>query len=188
MAISFQEAKDALDRLPAHHSELDDSYNYSVLYEYFNQQQRGCDDEGCPHYGMRHSHGKSDRVFQAVLMQAKIWAHAAKTYRAIVYECYQECTDATGEPGTWRGAGPVRNFRNEYARQSRELRSKLIDRPSTRLLPKVFADGNVWCALYGNNMMDGVAAFGDSPHAAMLAFDEAWVAKFPPRVVGRLPS
>jgi hypothetical protein len=36
-------------------------------------------------------------------------------------------------------------------------------------------DGNQWCALYGDNLQDGVCGFGDSPAAAMQDFDMAWV-------------
>jgi hypothetical protein len=35
-------------------------------------------------------------------------------------------------------------------------------------------DGDQWCALYGENLQDGVAGFGDTPEKAMYAFDAAW--------------
>lgn len=40
--------------------------------------------------------------------------------------------------------------------------------------PRIFIDGNQWCALYGDNIQDGVAGFGDSPDEAMAEFDKAW--------------
>ena len=40
--------------------------------------------------------------------------------------------------------------------------------------PTLSIDGNQWCALYGDNLQDGVAGFGDSPDAAMREFDKAW--------------
>ena len=40
--------------------------------------------------------------------------------------------------------------------------------------PKIFIDGNQWCALYGDNLHEGVAGFGDSPAKAMWDFDRAW--------------
>ena len=49
-----------------------------------------------------------------------------------------------------------------------------LQRPSTIHRPRLFIDGNQWCALYGENIQDGVAGFGDSPEDAMKAFDEAW--------------
>jgi hypothetical protein len=39
------------------------------------------------------------------------------------------------------------------------------------LRPKLFPDGNQWCALYGENLQEGVAGFGDTPAEAMLDFD-----------------
>lgn len=51
------------------------------------------------------------------------------------------------------------------------------ERPSVMMRPKLYPDGNAWCALYGENLQEGVAAFGDSPAEAMRAFDKAWYAK-----------
>lgn len=48
-------------------------------------------------------------------------------------------------------------------------------RPSAVYRPALMLDGTAWCALYGENLMDGVAGFGDTPDAAMRAFDEAWM-------------
>ena len=51
-------------------------------------------------------------------------------------------------------------------------------RPSTLQKPLVFRDGNAWCAMQGSpdetNLMEAVVAFGDTPEAAMSAFDDAW--------------
>ena len=46
--------------------------------------------------------------------------------------------------------------------------------PSARYRPRLFIDGDKWCALYGDNINDGVAGFGDSPGAAFWDFDRAW--------------
>jgi hypothetical protein len=46
--------------------------------------------------------------------------------------------------------------------------------PSVLYRPRISLDGNQWCALYGDNLQDGVAGFGDSPQAAMYEFDKAW--------------
>lgn len=50
----------------------------------------------------------------------------------------------------------------------------IIAEPFTRLRPKIFIDGNKWCALYGDNLQDGVAGFGDSPAEAEQEFNAAW--------------
>lgn len=49
-----------------------------------------------------------------------------------------------------------------------------ISRPSAVYRPSIKLDGNQWCALYGDNLQDGVAGFGDSPAAAMKDFDINW--------------
>ena len=52
--------------------------------------------------------------------------------------------------------------------------------PSAIWRPRLFIDGNQWCALYGDNLQDGVAGFGDSPQEAMWDFDKAWCRKLTP--------
>ena len=37
-----------------------------------------------------------------------------------VAECYQICTDATGEPGDWNGAEPVRALKAQLAEARRD--------------------------------------------------------------------
>ena len=50
-------------------------------------------------------------------------------------------------------------------------------RPFVQLRPRVFLDGDMWCALYGDSPQDGVAGFGDSPEYAAWNFDKAWCEK-----------
>lgn len=40
--------------------------------------------------------------------------------------------------------------------------------------PRVFLDGDQWCALYGTDLQSGVAAFGANPEAARAAFVKKW--------------
>lgn len=47
-------------------------------------------------------------------------------------------------------------------------------RPSVIYSPKVFIDDNQWCALYGEDIQNGVAGFGKSPADAMYDFDSNW--------------
>lgn len=54
-----------------------------------------------------------------------------------------------------------------------------LRRPCIQFRPRIFRDGNQWCALYGDNLQDGVAGFGDSPELAMWDFDRAWATKLP---------
>lgn len=41
--------------------------------------------------------------------------------------------------------------------------------------PRLFPDGDMWCALYGDNLQEGVAGFGKSPYEAVASFNAAWV-------------
>ena len=47
-------------------------------------------------------------------------------------------------------------------------------RPFVLLRPKMCSDGNQWCALYGDNLQEGVAGFGDTPEQASYDFDKHW--------------
>ena len=48
------------------------------------------------------------------------------------------------------------------------------ERPCILWKPRLFVDGNQWCALFGDNIQEGVVGFGDSPDAAMWSFDNEW--------------
>lgn len=63
----------------------------------------------------------------------------------------------------------ARNAFQEIVNAGREMQ-----RPSVVFKPALSIDGNRWCALYGENLQDGVAGFGESPELAMLDFDAAW--------------
>ena len=46
----------------------------------------------------------------AIKLQAQCWKCEANAQKATVQEIYQLCTGATGEPGDWNGAEPVRKL------------------------------------------------------------------------------
>lgn len=50
----------------------------------------------------------------------------------------------------------------------------LIAAPHARMRPRLFRDGSSFCALYGENIMDGCAGFGATPEQAMMDFDRQW--------------
>jgi len=56
-----------------------------------------------------------------------------------------------------------------------------MGRPFMLLRPKMLCEGNKWCALYGDNLQDGVAGFGETPELAAYDFDEHWKAERLPR-------
>lgn len=41
-------------------------------------------------------------------------------------------------------------------------------------VPRLFRDGDMWCALYGENIMEGIVGFGRSPDKAIKRFDNAF--------------
>ena len=47
-------------------------------------------------------------------------------------------------------------------------------RPSVLYKPALYPDGDQWCALLGENLQEGVSGFGETPQAAMLAFDKVF--------------
>ena len=51
--------------------------------------------------------------------------------------------------------------------------------PSAVYRPRLFMDGDQWCALYGDNLQDGVAGFGKTPADAMHDFNKNWNSKLP---------
>lgn len=50
-------------------------------------------------------------------------------------------------------------------------------RPSALYKPRVFIDGDQWCALYGTNDRGDAVGYGDSPARACEDFDRNWVAR-----------
>lgn len=72
-----------------------------------------------------------------------------------------------------------------------ERRAAELRRPCMLLRPKLFQDGNAWCALFGEDIAVGVCGWGESPAAAYLDFDRAWVAPArtsPPPSIGDQPG
>lgn len=62
----------------------------------------------------------------------------------------------------------------EMSRENIRIAVSQYERPSTVYRPALFIDGNQWCALFGENLQDGVAGFGVSPSAEMYDFDNNW--------------
>jgi hypothetical protein len=78
------------------------------------------------------------------------------------------------EADYWNNRASYEHFQHEIYMQ--DLGYSAI-RPSTVYKPKLYIDGNMWCALFGENIQDGVAGFGKSPEEAMADFDKKWVKK-----------
>ena len=69
----------------------------------------------------------------------------------------------------------------EMAAESVRFVMSAYERPSVLYRPRIYLDGNQWCALYGDNIQDGIAGFGDSPAKAMDDFDQAWLTPYAPK-------
>jgi len=65
----------------------------------------------------------------------------------------------------------------DMARESIQQAAYCYSTPSAIFRPRIFIDGNQWCALYGDDLQNGVAGFGDSPANAVHDFDRSWHAK-----------
>lgn len=66
---------------------------------------------------------------------------------------------------------------SHYAQQAFyawQIEASEYSRPSVLMKPKVYIDGDKWCALYGDDLQVGVCGFGDSPRLAMADFDKNW--------------
>jgi len=63
---------------------------------------------------------------------------------------------------------------NCYEAIEHDSRMKVLESPAFILRPKLFIDGDQWCALYGDNIQDGVCGFGSSPAKAFGNFDVNW--------------
>ena len=69
-----------------------------------------------------------------------------------------------------------------YAEKINEnIRNAILnfETPSVLFKPNLSLDGDQWCALYGDNLQEGVSGFGNSPSEAMADFDKEWFAKLP---------
>ena len=66
------------------------------------------------------------RNLVAILQQqAEIHAQEARTANATIYEAYQAVTGATGEPGNWNGARPIRGELDRLRAENARLREAL---------------------------------------------------------------
>jgi len=68
-------------------------------------------------------------------------------------------------------AGKVGQSRFNAAIEAEEMNLFAI------LKPKLFKDGNQWCALYGKDLQEGIAGFGDTPRLAIYDFNKQWDVK-----------
>lgn len=51
---------------------------------------------------------EKDALIERLKLEAQIHAGEARCHKSTVHEAYQTCTGATGEPGNWHGAEPIK--------------------------------------------------------------------------------
>jgi len=77
-------------------------------------------------------------------------------------------------------------YSESLAEDLRHLGEEVADamtRPSVLYRPTLSVYGDKYCMLYGPNIAEGVAGFGDTAAEAAKAFDEAWNNTKAPRMV-----
>lgn len=67
--------------------------------------------------------------------------------------------------------------------QDFSIAAQEMARPSVLFKPTLSVDGDMWCALLGENLVEGLAAFGKTPYDAMLAFDQAFYKERTPAAI-----
>jgi hypothetical protein len=55
--------------------------------------------------------------------------------------------------------------------------------PSVLYRPRLMADGDMWIALYGDDLASGVCGCGKTPAEAMYEFDKAWSSQRTPAAI-----
>ena len=63
-----------------------------------------------------------------------------------------------------------------------------MTRPCVVFKPDLLKDGDMWCALLGENLQVGIAGFGPNPAQAMAAFDAAWFQESGSHIIDRPAS
>ncbi len=69
------------------------------------------------------------------------------------------------------------DFNFQFAMGELKRAAEIAVEPFTTYKPKIFIDGDKWCALYGEDLQNGVSGFGDSPNEAVCDFNKNWYAK-----------
>lgn len=66
-----------------------------------------------------------DALIDRLRLEAQIHSGEARAHKATVHEAYQACTGATGEPGNWHGAQPIKQALATAERQRDEAMAAL---------------------------------------------------------------
>ncbi len=56
---------------------------------------------------------------------------------------------------------------------------------SSVLKPNLLKDGDMWCALHGENLQVGISGFGTTPALALIAFERAMCSEIGSHIIER---
>lgn len=70
------------------------------------------------------------------------------------------------------GAHTLAVIAQEFGIAAEEMR-----RPSVLFRPALSKDGDQWCFLFGSDLQNGVAGFGETPALAAIDFDKAFTGR-----------
>lgn len=94
-----------------------------------------------------------------------------------VYDAVRSKFSGVDVNGTIESA--IRNmgisFYFEQAGEAMKQAAYEYERPSVLFKPTLSREGNMWCALLGENLQSGVAGFGETPSKAMYDFDQKFL-------------
>lgn len=96
------------------------------------------------------------------------------TYQAVYDAVRSRISNADVGRAIQEGMHLDGSFAIEQVRNAFVYAAADMSRPSVLWRPAISIDGDMWCALYGENLQDGVAGFGKSPADAMYDFDQNW--------------
>ena len=72
------------------------------------------------------------------------------------------------------GAGAAWNRAAYWAQVAAGDIQEKMTAPHVLIRPHLTKDGNMWSALHGDNIQEGVCGFGETPALAMADFDKNW--------------
>lgn len=79
-----------------------------------------------------------------------------------------------------RSPGRRRNYATAVLEEMKEYRLKHPGSPAAVRRPEVFLRGDLWIALLGPSLEDGIVGIGPTVAAALRAFDTQYIAKLRP--------
>lgn len=99
--------------------DTDEVFDLDAMAEFMNGRPVGILEEAADE--IKRLQGLYDRC----KLEARIHAQEARTANHTIAEIYQACTGATGEPGNWNGAAPVKEALSRALTRAAEMRERI---------------------------------------------------------------